>query len=190
MEIDMKDMWQAWPAGLSKEYCDYVVDKCKQIPSQNGFISTDGNLNSDVRRSTIRWLDVQGAHNDIAQTIMRFVHTANRNNFGFDLWAMNEIQFTEYHGTQNGKYDWHHDVFWDNPQPFDRKLSFILQLSDPADYEGGEFEFFGGIQAPGELFKPRGSVLVFPSFFTHRVLPVTSGERNSLVSWVEGPKFR
>jgi PKHD-type hydroxylase len=104
---------------------------------------------------------------------------------------MNEIQFTEYYGAEEGggKYDWHVDIFWDNPMPFDRKLSVTIQLSEPSDYEGGQFEFFG-MQSPGEEFRRRGSVLVFPSVFNHRVLPVTAGERLSLVTWVEGPKFR
>jgi PKHD-type hydroxylase len=120
---------------------------------------------------------------------MRFVKSSNRTNFGFDIDWMNEIQFTEYHGDTNGKYDWHHDVFWDNPAPFDRKLSIVVQLSNPDEYTGGQFEFFG-CPNPGVDFMRRGSVLIFPSFFMHRVLPVTSGVRHSLVSWIEGPKFR
>ena len=36
----------------------------------------------------------------------------------------------------------------------------------------------------------KGSIIVFPSFFTHRVAPVTKGTRLSLVAWVSGPLFR
>ena len=36
----------------------------------------------------------------------------------------------------------------------------------------------------------KGSVIVFPSFHRHRVTPVTSGIRHSLVTWVEGPHWR
>ena len=44
-------------------------------------------------------------------------------------------------------------------------------------------------QSPDEAFK-KGSVIVFPSFHRHRVTPVTSGIRHSLVTWVEGPHWR
>ena len=39
------------------------------------------------------------------------------------------------------------------------------------------------------LFQPRGSILIFPSYIKHRVLPVTKGVRRSLVTWYNGPKF-
>jgi hypothetical protein len=36
----------------------------------------------------------------------------------------------------------------------------------------------------------QGTVVVFPSLEYHRVLPLRSGVRYSLVSWVSGPAFR
>jgi PKHD-type hydroxylase len=37
----------------------------------------------------------------------------------------------------------------------------------------------------------RGSISTFPSFCLHKVEPVTSGERWSLVIWIHGPdRFR
>ncbi len=72
---------------------------------------------------------------------------------------------------------------------YDRKLSVVIQLSPRESYEGGTFEFSTAAH-PGAAFEPRGSVLIFPSFLQHRVLPVTSGIRHSLVTWVEGPQWR
>lgn len=186
----MKNLWELWPSGLSPEYCDYIIDRAMQHPEATATVGFEASAPPQLsyRTSTIRWLDVENANADIAETLMRFVRRSNRNNFGFDITRMNEIQFTEYHGVENGKYDWHQDNHWENVMPFDRKLSIVVQLSEPSDYVGGEFEFFD-CQNP-LTFAPRGSVLVFPSFFTHRVLPVTSGTRYSLVSWVEGPKWR
>ena len=37
---------------------------------------------------------------------------------------------------------------------------------------------------------PKGSIIVFPSFVWHRVKPVTSGVRYSLVLWNLGYPFR
>lgn len=74
----------------------------------------------------------------------------------------------------------------------DRKLTFVLQLSDPSEYDGGRFEFGGNVplQLDPKDFLPKGSILVFPSLFQHRVTEVTRGTRHSLVGWIEGPKWR
>lgn len=187
----MKNLWELWPGALPANYCDYVINRARRHPEHNATVGFDPNgpPKPNHRTSTIRWLDVQNEDADIAETCMRFINRSNRNNFGFDVWKMNEIQFTEYLGEQKGHYDWHHDVFWENDAPYDRKLSIVIQLSDESDYTGGEFEFFG-CPTPGPEWKKRGSVLVFPSFFHHKVHPVTSGHRISLVSWIEGPKWR
>lgn len=68
-----------------------------------------------------------------------------------------------------------------------RKLSVSVQLSDPSEYQGGTLEFFNGefVSAPLE----QGSLVVFPSFVFHRVVPVTEGTRHSLVAWMNGPHF-
>jgi PKHD-type hydroxylase len=120
---------------------------------------------------------------------MSFVQASNRTNFGVEIDAPFDIQFTEYRATNQGHYDWHQDVWLESPRPYARKLSVVVQLSSPDDYKGGEFEFFG-IQSPTATFASRGSLLVFPSFLQHRVLPVTKGLRRSLVTWIEGPNWR
>ena len=35
-----------------------------------------------------------------------------------------------------------------------------------------------------------GDVIIFPSFLTHGVEPVTSGIRRSIVTWLVGPFFK
>ena len=71
----------------------------------------------------------------------------------------------------------------------DRKLSVTVQLSDPSEYEGGGFEFLE-CPNPDESSRKKGTVLVFPSYLKHRVLPVTKGTRKSLVAWFEGPRWK
>jgi len=187
----MKNLWEMWEGVLDSATCDNIINRSLLKPENNATIgfNLDNHEDLDHRRSIIRWLDTKNTDADIAHVLMNFIKTSNRNNFGFDISEMNEIQFTEYHGDRSDKYDWHHDVYFENPSPYDRKLSIIVQLSHPMDYAGGDLEFFNMVSPP-ETFKKRGSVLVFPSFFPHRIKPVTDGLRYSLVSWIEGPKFR
>jgi PKHD-type hydroxylase len=67
-----------------------------------------------------------------------------------------------------------------------RKLTFIVQLSDPADYRGCDLVF----SEYGEVARrDRGTLVVFPTFEFHHVTPVLSGRRYAVVGWVHGPTF-
>ncbi len=186
----MKNAWEVWNAALSKAECDAIAKRAARYPHNEATVGFQETQRSDLayRTSSIRWLDV-AREKDIVARVMHFVHQSNRNNFGIDIVAPFDLQFTEYRASNKGHYDWHQDVWLESHRPYDRKLSVVVQLSDPEDYSGGSFEFFG-MQAPGEQFAPRGSLLIFPSFLQHRVNPVQDGTRQSLVTWVEGPRWR
>jgi PKHD-type hydroxylase len=73
-----------------------------------------------------------------------------------------------------------------------RKLSLSLLLSEPGiDFMGGQFLINDGRQeSPLTIPLRKGEVAAFPSWMIHKVAPVTSGTRRSIVVWVLGPKFR
>ncbi len=90
------------------------------------------------------------------------------------------------------KYLHANDVNWDDGRQVHRKLSFVCQLTDPEEYEGGEFEMqplYLGAPDPKQL-KTQGTAIIFPSLVMHKVNPITKGTRHSLVAWIEGPKWR
>lgn len=186
----MKNVWEVWPAALTEVECDAIVKRAERYQGQDATVgfSDAQRTNPTHRTSTVHWLDAH-KDQDIVARIMQFVHSSNRTNFGVEIDAPFEIQFTEYRATNGGHYDWHHDVWLESSRPYARKLSVVVQLSSPDDYKGGEFEFFG-LNKPGAVFSARGSLLIFPSFLQHRVLPVVQGVRRSLVTWVEGPNWR
>lgn len=186
----MKNIWEVWTSALSSDECDDIISRASSYPERDatvGFLEQN-RVDKGLRESSVRWLSPK-AEGGLVNRLMEFVLSSNRTNFGFDIVAPFQLQFTEYHGSKKGKYGWHHDVQLNGPAPYDRKLSVVVQLSDPESYEGGEFEF-STVQHPGAVFQPRGSLLIFPSFLQHRVLPVTKGIRHSLVTWIEGPKWR
>lgn len=84
-----------------------------------------------------------------------------------------------------GKYDLHNDsedfINGKLTRVCERDITILIYLND--DYEGGELEFTDW----GVKLKPKpGTLLAFPSYieFSHRVHPVTKGERFNLVSWI------
>jgi PKHD-type hydroxylase len=102
------------------------------------------------------------------------------------------IQYTEYHATDEGRYDWHMDM--GHGETSCRKLSTSILLSNSSDFEGGEFQFFKGGKAGEEIMKypldNPGDMVIFPSYMIHRVTPVTKGIRRSLVLWIGGEPFK
>ena len=68
-----------------------------------------------------------------------------------------------------------------------RKLSMSVQLTDGAEYEGGNLEFMD-FKETG----PRGigDLIGFPAFLQHRASKLTRGKRYAWVSWVHGPAYR
>lgn len=180
-----RDNWQLFKAVINKEMCESMISTFLKLDPIDG---ATYNAIETHRKSKIRWITNEPTLEDI---FLRFVNEANAVAFNVDIQQeMREMQFTEYHVAYGGKYDWHHDVNWDNTKNFDRKLSMVVQLSDPDTYEGGRFEFSEVQNPKDEDFKQQGSILIFPSYLLHKVTEVTKGVRYSLVSWVRGPRWR
>jgi len=120
---------------------------------------------------------------------MAFIaRSLNSKYYRFDLTCINDqLQYTIYHYKDHDKYDWHCDTGANCNST--RKLSLVLLLSDPEEYQGGNLELLMD-KTPVSLRPKKGTVIAFPSFRLHRVTPVTGGTRRSLVTWVTGPPFR
>ena len=145
-----------------------------------------GTVNIIKRRSKIYWLPKTDEFLEIYTIFFELISRCNNEFYQFKLTEIVEnIQYTVYNSDDQGCYDWHIDM---GPGKANRKLSLVCQLSDPSEYEGGEFQINPG----GSILVPertKGTVIIFPSYLVHRVAPVTKGTRRSLVLWVEGPAF-
>ena len=140
----------------------------------------------DIRKSKIKWIHHDPASAWLYDKIQSMVLEANEV-FKFDLHSIiDSIQYTEYYGG-GGHYGWHMDI---GPGDINhRKISITIQLSDPDEYTGGDLEIWTGqglINAP----RSQGCALLFPSFMLHRVTPIESGTRKSLVLWVGGSPYK
>jgi PKHD-type hydroxylase len=79
-----------------------------------------------------------------------------------------------------------------SPYPFDRKVSFSLQLTADDEYKGCDLELGCNFMNDklAEVMRERGTLILFPSFMAHRVTPILGGTRKALVGWCRGPNFR
>lgn len=167
-----------------------------------------GQLDKVIRNSKNAWIPTS---HWVGGFIWHYIQRTNRENFCYDLTAIDNecIQYTQYGEGQF--YDWHIDAGIDisyKPQQivssgtniaqdflnlqgeYVRKLSFSLQLSDPEDYTGGEVQFMDNSRKTFFAPKQRGTLIMFDSRTPHRVRKVKSGVRKSLVGWVVGPRWK
>ena len=167
---------------LSRDECQKVIT----LSDKNGFsIGTVGKERekSSIRDSNVTCLRPSPDTTWLFERLEAAISQMN-NAYKYDLLGFYEgVQIATY--THGGNYDWHIDLGpGENSR---RKLSMSIQLSDSDSYDGGELEFMNNEQ---KTEKAIGTLIVFPSFLQHRVTPVISGTRQSLVAWVHGQPFR
>jgi PKHD-type hydroxylase len=169
-----------------------------------------GLVNKEKRNAKNAWVPTS---HWISGFLWHYVQRANRENFLYDLTNIDgeTLQYTVY--GEGEYYGWHNDAGIETlykPQSngnrghgealfhdfvninceLVRKLSFSLQLSNPDDYEGGQFQL---LDEHGKSYiapRQRGTIILFDSRTQHRVRPVTSGVRKSIVGWTVGPRWK
>lgn len=165
-------------------------------------------LNKEKRNSKNAWVPT---HHWLGGFMWHYVQRANRENFLYDLHCIDgeSMQYTQY--SEGEYYGWHNDAglqsqykpvnignrveglaqdFLAENTELVRKLSFVLQLSNPDEYEGGNLQL---IDEAGKCYfapRKRGTVILFDSRTQHRVLKVTKGLRKSIVGWTVGPRWK
>ncbi len=143
--------------------------------------------NNGIRKSDIKWMHSNDKSFWVYERISQFAKQANDTLWKFNLSSIiDSIQYTVYYES-GGHYGWHIDI---GPGSINhRKISCTIQLSNPDEYEGGDFEIWTG----GDfrtIERKQGCAILFPSFLMHRVTPVTKGIRRSLVLWMGGDSYK
>jgi PKHD-type hydroxylase len=202
-------MFYVFPKAVKLSVCDDIVRECLRNELEKAtvidfnkdvgteyFSHKNSRDDASVRKTSLYFIRDK---NSIAIEIVRhYMLKANEQFFNYDIKYMQAPQFGVYE--DGGFYGWHQDTIGAGVGEA-RKLSLSLVLSDPDDFEGGEFQFYnGGRQLPSiggvsgqqvmNDMKAKGSIFVFDSRDWHTVTPVTKGTRYSVVCWSMGPNFK
>lgn len=185
------ELWCYSNGLFSPDECQKIIDignNNELVHLGPGIVGGQQNheVNENVRKSTIGWFPVREETIWIFQRLTDSIKYINDRFYQYDLSHIENLQFTVYKEDSNF-YGKHIDAMYETNAS--RKLSLSVQLSDPSDYEGGEFKLYSGAD-PAVLPNTRGTCLFFPSWSLHEVAPVTKGTRYALVTWVCGPRFR
>tara|TARA_R100000005_G_C4978109_1_gene188788 strand:- start:862 stop:1410 length:549 start_codon:yes stop_codon:yes gene_type:complete len=182
----MKPYFEYWviKKAIPDNLCDFLINTNDW---KKGEIGLDENVTQDdkVRDSDVVWL----REPFWKYSFLRLMQEANAKSFEFDITDIEPIQLTRYEAPK-GHYSFHMDgdgfnAGKESPKP--RKLSMSILLSD--NFEGGVFQYQLG-ESPADIIMEKGDAIFFPSYYLHRVTPVTKGTRHSLVAWANGPSLK
>ena len=196
---------KAIPPRICDDIVEYGNEQQEDVALTSGYSRNPDDLSPNQkkelekkRKSNIVWMNELWIYRELQPLLEK----ANKNagwNFQWD-WS-ETCQFTKY--KLNQYYDWHTDS---GEKPYDkpdnpnthgkiRKLSMTVSLVDGSEYEGGDFQLDFRNKEENDPYtlkhaRSKGSVVIFPSFVWHRVTPVTSGQRYSLVCWTLGWPYK
>lgn len=169
---------------------DWIKFIGNKSPIEKGTLGNFENLEVDTefRNSMVSWFSVNNQTKWIYERLANCIINVNQTHYKYDLEKLEHLQVTRYFGNDKGRYGIHMDTI-NYYTPSNRKLTFILQLSDPSEYEGGELRLHLSSE-PTIIRKQKGLMTFFPSHCLHECTPVLKGERYVLVGWVHGPPFK
>ena len=165
----------------------------------SGTVGEVGSVNPEMRKSQVAWLDPPNIQkyqcHDIVNKVTEQIDSLNKKHFKFNLTDCQYLQITQYDEKDKGFYNLHTDSDYYTQENIGRKLSFVIQMSNPDEYEGGDFCILNANGEKKNLTKEmpqlfeKGNIILFPSFLPHEVTSVTKGRRYTLVGWCIGPRF-
>ena len=160
-------------------FLDEEIEDIKEIG--DALILEEGKIKGDmvdhsVRNTKIAWIHPgKNTHWLFDRAIMVFKSALPFN-------ALQSMQYTVYHGEEKSHYTWHRDIGTGDKIMKARVNVGIVQLSSPSDYVGGVLQLKHEDQII-DVMKTKGMVTTFPIDMLHRVTPVTSGVRKTLIMW-------
>lgn len=170
---------------ISHSTCKRIINEHKNSLNKLvvGRVQEDGKY---VENKNVRDVHAWIIHQDndwIDEIIINSTYTALQY-LDYDVVGLLERpQLLRYSAPSKG-YQWHTDL--GQNEASNRKISISINLNET--YSGGALSFFSD-----RLYKLnmiQGQSVAFPSFLSHKVMPVTKGVRWSLVAWISGSAFR
>lgn len=166
---------------MSPTECRRLIEQASKNSFSEGTVF---NKKGNTKDKTIRSVTGIAISDD---SIKQFVFNLFKkmNPMQFEISGLEPIQLFKYETGDH--YGWHTD--WSPHNNKKRKLSLTIQLSDSSEYSGGDVQILDGhktMTIPREI----GHATVFPSWAVHRVNPVLSGTRWSLVARATGKPFK
>lgn len=179
---------------LDAKTCQHLIEEMRSAPITQAPVyiaGAEGVIHEDVRKTT-SWHPSEDTITQL-QDLMFAQKAALEAHFGFLLTDCERPQFLRY---QPGDFFVRHQDGNTETLEFDhlriRKISLIVFLNDHAAepkencYSGGALSFYDNKEPAADSFPLMGEtglLVAFRADTYHEVLPVTSGDRLTIISW-------
>jgi len=167
---------------ISHGFCDNIIKQYSpaEVTKDAPYIG-NGDINLDIRNVQRLPLPMNVG---IGGTLTSIGLNLNNDTWKFAITHSNQTEFLMY--DVNGKYEEHIDTEIKHSKET-RKITVLAILND--DFEGGKFFIKNGHD---KIYpqQNKGDVIIFPSFLSHGVEPVTNGIRYTVVTWLVGEFFK
>jgi predicted 2-oxoglutarate/Fe(II)-dependent dioxygenase YbiX len=176
--LKLNDYIKIFPNVLDTQFCENIINNKKYKFTKASIISGSG----DPKSRNCYITKIVGEDDDIiyqavAKTLNKYFEIlAQLEPSSASLGLRGDTGYDLLKYETGGFYIQHLDDSTDST----RRISMTLLLNE--EYEGGEFQFFGDYKVTGKT----GSAIVFPSNFCypHEILPIKSGTRYSIITWM------
>jgi PKHD-type hydroxylase len=182
----MKNNYSFIVNAFSEDECRKVIGLGLAEPLEPAY-SPGMEIDPELRSSMVRFIYTEDGREWIFNKLWELTRSVDH---GLEIDTLNFVQFTEYDASYFGHFSKHTDTqnFYHptNRGKRIRRLTCVIQLSDPTTYEGGSLVLYPTKESAITGLRDRGCAIMFPSNMIHEAQKVTVGTRYSLVAWFEG----
>ena len=147
-------------------------------------LKKDGTTRKSIARSCSScWVPLAPQYKWLYSIMSELTASVNAEHWGFDITGVQQLQILKYNPFQ--RFWWHYDTFTGS----DRKLTAVVNLSDPSEYLGGGLQVKADL-VNGRFIREQGAGTWFPSYIEHRARAPIWGTRWVLVAWFTGPAWK
>ena len=157
-----------------EEEVEQIIELGDALVLSEGKIKDD-KLDHSIRNTRIAWI------HPTTETHWLFDRAIVIFSSSLPFGTLQSMQYTVY-DSKGSHYDWHRDIGSGDNIAKARVNVAIVQLSDPGDYKGGVLQIKHEDEVI-DVMKTKGMVTTFPIELLHRVTPVVSGIRKTLIMW-------
>jgi len=161
---------------LSKEECELIIQKNINVELNLGEVGSPVGYVIDLEKRNAKVKSIELL--EITDRLIKYLDNSEVIK-GCSLEQFQEkFQFVKYE--EGGHYDWHIDS---NPNAESHRIcSVVIQLNN--EYTGGQLLYMDVNDNIIEFENGIGNLFIFPSDTKHKVTPIITGTRYSLVSWL------
>ena len=173
------------PDVLTQGQCNMIRDDAEVIGMRRSHVmKKDGTTRSSYTRTCSScWVPFAEHYKWLYDVVRSVAMDLNEEHYKFDITGIQQLQILRY---RPGQFFLPHFDCFDGS---DRKLTMVINLSDPSEFLGGGLRVECDLNGK-ENVKKLGAATMFPAYIRHQALPVFFGYRWVLVAWLTGGQWR